>query len=351
MRPEPRPELAVLPSALHGGSHDPSVLDFSTGVSPLAPPDELIAAFHGANLSRYPHPTALPVREAISELHDVPADGIVVGAGSVELIWSLARAFAGPGRRGLVVSPAFGEYEQALKASGSSVVEVKMQAPRFDLPCDVLEARLAEAPIAVVFICRPSNPCLTVPPAETLAALARRWPGVLFVIDEAYLPMFDGIGALPPGPNVAVLRSLTKLFALPGLRLGYMLAPAPIAHAVQAALPPWNVSSPAQAVGIVAASVLPSVVAPIRARIAALRSSLHAAPDRYRGYRRAGRRAISPLQKPGRRGTRRPPATTRDPGQTRRLVRPADARPDRRPRRGGPGCPCSRVARLRQFNF
>jgi histidinol-phosphate/aromatic aminotransferase/cobyric acid decarboxylase-like protein len=215
------------------------------------------------------------VREAISELHEVPADGIVVGAGSVELIWSLARAFGGPGRRGLVVSPAFGEYEQALKASGSSVVEVQMQAPLFDLPCDVLEARLAEAPIAVVFICRPSNPCLTVAPAETLAALARRWPRVLFVIDEAYLPMFEGSGALPPGPNVAILRSLTKLFALPGLRLGYMLATAPIAHAVQAALPPWNVSSPAQAVGIVAASVLPSVVAPIRARIAALRSSLH----------------------------------------------------------------------------
>jgi len=274
LRPEPRPELVTLPAAIHGGSHDPRLLDFSTGVSPLPPPAEIVAAVRNADLSRYPHPTALPVREAIGGWHDLPASQVVVGAGSVELIWALARAFAGPDRRGLIVSPAFGEYEQALRATGAAVVSVEMAAPRFGFPSQELEAALAASSIATAFICRPSNPCLTAAPDGELAAIARRWPATLFVVDEAYLPMFDGIDGVPLAPNIAVLRSLTKIFALPGLRLGYLLAPPPIAAAVQAALPPWNVSSPAQAAGVVAARLMASHLAPIREQIAALRSSL-----------------------------------------------------------------------------
>jgi len=276
VRPEPRPELVALPAAIHGASHEARLLDFSTGVSPLPPPEEIVAAVRNADLSRYPHATALPVREAIAGLHDVSPDRVVVGAGSVELIWAVARAFAGPDRRGLVVRPAFGEYEQALRASGAAVASVDMAAPRFELPFERLEAELARSPIATVFVCRPSNPCLTSAPAADLAALARRWPRTLFVVDEAYLPLFEGIESVRPDFNVAVLRSMTKVFALPGLRLGYLLASPPIAAAAQAALPPWNVSTPAQAAGVAAARLLPLHGVLIRDRIAALRASLRA---------------------------------------------------------------------------
>jgi histidinol-phosphate/aromatic aminotransferase/cobyric acid decarboxylase-like protein len=264
----------ALPAAVHGGTDDARLRDFSTGVSPLPPPDQLVAAIRDADLSRYPHPTALPVRQAIAGLHDLSPDRVVVGAGAVELIWALARAFAGPDRRGLIVKPAFGEYEQALKASGAAVVSVDMREPQFSFPFEELNGALAASPIAVSFVCRPSNPCLTAAPADSLTAIARRWPGTLFVVDEAYLPMFEGVEGVPLEPNVAVLRSLTKIFALPGLRLGYLLAAPPVAAAVQATLPPWNVSSPAQAAGVVAARLLPSQVPLIRARIATLRLSL-----------------------------------------------------------------------------
>jgi histidinol-phosphate/aromatic aminotransferase/cobyric acid decarboxylase-like protein len=274
MRPEPRPELASLAAAVHGGSHDARLLDFSTGVSPLAPPAEIVAAVRGADLSRYPHPTALPVREAVAALHDVSPDRVVVGAGSVELVWALARAFAGPGRRGLVVSPAFGEYEQALRANGGAVACVDMKPPRFAFPFEAIDAALAASSIAILFICRPSNPCLTSAPAADLGRLVKRWPGTLFAIDEAYLPMFEGVDEVPRASNVVALRSLTKVFALPGLRLGYLLAAAPVAAAVQAVLPPWNVSSPAQAGGVAAAALLPLHVGPIRAQIGALRQAL-----------------------------------------------------------------------------
>jgi histidinol-phosphate/aromatic aminotransferase/cobyric acid decarboxylase-like protein len=276
MPPEPRPELVGLPAATHGGSPDPRVLDFSTGVSPLPAPEELLAAIAGADLSRYPHPTALPVRQALAALHDEPPERIVAGAGSVELIWAVARAFAGPGRAGLVVTPAFGEYAQALRSSGATVVPVEMAAPRFALPVPALEQALGSASpaIDVAFICRPSNPCLTAAPAADLVALGARWPRTLFVVDEAYLPMFDGLEGVRPSANIAVLRSLTKVFALPGLRLGYLLASAPVAAAIQSALPPWNVSGPAQAAGPVAARLLPLHAGPSRRHIGALRAAL-----------------------------------------------------------------------------
>jgi histidinol-phosphate/aromatic aminotransferase/cobyric acid decarboxylase-like protein len=197
MGPDPRPELLALAPVVHGGGADPGALDFSTGVSPLAPPSELVAAVREADLSRYPHPTAQPVREAVGALHDAAPDRIVAGAGSVELIWAVARAFAGPGRTGLVVTPAFGEYEQALKASGASVVDVRMVAPAFAFPSEAVAAALAASPIAVAFICRPSNPCLTSAPAGEIVALARRFPETLFVIDEAYLPLFEDADSIP----------------------------------------------------------------------------------------------------------------------------------------------------------
>jgi histidinol-phosphate aminotransferase len=274
LRPEPRPELIALPPAVHGGTQDAHLLDFSTGVSPLPPPVEILTAARNADLSRYPHPAALPVREAIGRMHDLSSERVVVGAGAVELIWALARAFAGPDRRGLVLTPAFGEYGQALAASGAEVASIEMAAPRFELPFERVEVLLARSQIAIAFVCRPSNPCLTSAPAADLAALARRWPGTLFVVDEAYLTMFEGVEAVPLAPNVAVLRSLTKVFALPGLRLGYLLAERSIAAAVQAALPPWNVCSPAQAAGVAAADLLPSHASTICHRIRALRSSL-----------------------------------------------------------------------------
>src|SRR4051812_15150825 len=236
MRPEPRAELEQLQPVVHGGTSDARILDFSTGVSPLPAPDEVLSAVRNADLSRYPHPTARPVRQALATLHDLSADRIVVGAGAAELIWALARGFGGPGRRGLVVRPAFAEYEQALKASGATLASVDMTGPEFGVPFGDIDAVLAESPVAVAFVCRPSNPCLTSAPEQALKALARRWPATLFVVDESYLPIFEDVEAVSPASNIAVLRSLTKIFALPGLRLGYLLASRSVAAAVQSSL-------------------------------------------------------------------------------------------------------------------
>ena len=234
-------------------------------------------------LARYPDPTAAPLRAAIAERHGVSPAEVVAGAGSIELVWALARAFAGLGRRGVVLAPAFGEYQRALAASGARVDLVHAEPPGFEWRMRDVEAALADsadlpAP-ALLFVCRPSNPCLVSPPRDFVAAIAARHPRTLVVVDEAFLPMFgegdsDGVEPIPPAPNVAVLRSLTKVFALPGLRVGYLLAAPAVAAAVQACLPSWNVSAPAQAAGIVAARLLPDEAPRVRAAVAALRRAL-----------------------------------------------------------------------------
>src|SRR5206468_2376134 len=140
--------------------------------------------------------------------HGLHCDQVVAGAGSVELIWALARAFAGPGRRLAYLRPAFAEYAQAGLASGSDVVAVD----------SLTDPRLSEAHLT--FVARPGNPLMNLPEIAGTTA-----PFV--VIDEAYAPLVAAAAdAEPTRPleNRAVLRSLTKIFALPGLRLGYLLA-------------------------------------------------------------------------------------------------------------------------------
>jgi histidinol-phosphate/aromatic aminotransferase/cobyric acid decarboxylase-like protein len=247
--PEPRGELRDLRPALHGGDAPAGVLDFSTGVSPLPPPPSLLAAVRGADVTRYPHPTALPLRQAVAARLDLDPDCIVAGAGSVELIWALARAFAGPGRRVAYVAPAFAEYAQAALASGAAAVAVADPTAAAVADCELL------------FVARPGNPTLHAPEVASS-------PAPLTIVDEAYQPLCESIAALPATEHRAILRSLTKVFALPGLRLGYLVASPSVARAVQAVLPPWNVSQPAIAAGIAA---LAEPVAPVRAAIAELR--------------------------------------------------------------------------------
>ena len=271
MHPSPRPELRDLAPVPHGGDAPPGLLDFSTGVSPLAPPPAVLAALHAADVTRYPHPTALPLRERVARAHGLTPEEVAAGAGSTELIWAAARAFGGVGRSVVVLGPAFGEYAQAARASGAEVTELCCLLPPW-APEEILAAARRASP-SLVFVCRPSSPCLSALDGAVVAELASCLPGALVVVDEAYLPLFDGLSPVAPAGNVALLRSLTKVFALPGLRVGYLLAAAPIAEAVRRALPPWNVSAPASAAAIAALGEGDALAAG-RAEVARLREAL-----------------------------------------------------------------------------
>ena len=143
------------------------------------------------------------------------------------------------------------------------------------------------SPRARFFVARPGNPTLAVPDVTDARA-------PLTVVDEAYQPLCASVAPTVPTPHRAVLRSLPKLFALPGLRLGYLVAPRPVAQAVQAMLPPWNVSQPAIAAGIAA---LAEPHEPVRAAVAALQRTARGAPVDDRPHAARRRRQLRPRRR------------------------------------------------------
>lgn len=210
--------------------------DFSANLNPLGPPDWAPAWLerHVRELTRYPDVDYVEARAAIAAYHGVDVDQVLVTNGGGEAIFLAAGLCAG-GRAG-IVTPTFNEYARALAGVGAEVREIS-----FTDPLDGLDA---------VFLCRPNNPdggFLALAEVEALlvrAAVA----GCLVVVDEAFIDLatIDDANALPARliahPNLILLRSMTKFYTLPGLRLGYALANARTLTALASRQPPWSVN-------------------------------------------------------------------------------------------------------------
>ncbi len=254
---QPRPELRALAPALHG-SAPPSagpVLDFSASTNPLGPAPSVVAAARAAAFERYPEPQAATLRAALAGRLGLPPERVVVGNGSVELIWLLALASLERGQRVVVVGPTFAEYARAARLMGAQVVEYRAAAAdsfHVDVPavCGLAE-RLRPA---LTVLCNPNNPTGIYLGRESVEALLAATAGLL-VVDEAYVPFTDerwDIRPLLDDERLVVVRSMTKDHALAGLRLGYALGARAVMQAMQWAQPPWSVNAVAQAAGLAA---------------------------------------------------------------------------------------------------
>ena len=268
---QPKPHLAALSRATHGGvtaselrelgldARD--VLDFSVNTNPFGPAPRALRAVREADVSRYPDPEAQDLRGALAEALEAPVDCVLPGNGSVELVWLTALAYLSPGDSALVIGPTFGEYEAAARAAGGQVLHsTALPARRFAPDMEEVASILSEKGPRVVFLCNPNNPTGTFLAPKRVRALASAHPDALFVVDEAYLPFMESGADLSPQPplhlglpdNLIVLRSMTKDCAIPGLRLGYAIAPEHIIAALRAVQPPWSVNALAQAAGLAA---------------------------------------------------------------------------------------------------
>ncbi len=244
----------------HGGdlrrlAHEAGVppgrlIDFSANINPLGPPEWLRSCVSAAldQIVHYPDPVCRELAAAIARFHGVEASRVVCGNGSSELLPHLLRV---AGARGAVlVTPGYAEYERSARAAGLDVTTFPLQPDDgFTLDVEALEAGLLTDDL--VIIGQPNNPTGQVTDPAEIRRMARRRPGCTFVIDEAFAdfaPQVESLAYDPPD-NVVVLRSMTKFFAIPGLRLGYALARPGLAHSLREALPPWTVNTLAQAVG------------------------------------------------------------------------------------------------------
>ena len=241
------------------------VLDFSASVSPLGPPERLWEALHRVDLTAYPDPECLELREALAQRHFTDIDRILVGNGSTELIHLLARAYLSPPLQNctnsvLILTPTYGEYAGAAALAGA---ETRLfQASReqgFAWDLGQAEKIILDARPALIFLCNPNNPTGVYLGVEDVSLLARAAgeAGSLLVLDEAYLNFVDERwDALPLlsqeiGRNLVLLRSMTKDYALTGLRLGYCVASPGIIATLAGLQPDWSVNGLAQAAGMV----------------------------------------------------------------------------------------------------
>ncbi|HZU05762.1 MAG TPA: histidinol-phosphate transaminase [Chloroflexota bacterium] len=254
----PRPEVWQLAPAPHGG-HPPAaerpVLDFSTNTNPLGPSPRVLAAVRAATVDRYPEPASATLRDALAARLGLAPERIVVGNGSVELLWLLALAYLERGDRVVVCGPTFAEYARAARLMGAQVTVVSAAAEAgFRPDLDALRRTVTALAPRVTFLCNPNNPTGVYLDRSAVEAVLAATPGLL-VVDEAYVGFVEqpwDIGPLLADERLVVLRSLTKDHALPGLRLGYALAAPPVAAALHRVQPPWSVNALAQAAGLAA---------------------------------------------------------------------------------------------------
>jgi len=195
-----------------------------------------------AGLNRYPEPQPRALLERLARLYDVPVDRILAGRGSDEAIDLLVRAFCRAGQDQVVVCPpTFGYYSVAARIQGAAVREAPLRAGDFAL--DLAAVTEAGHDAKLVFLCSPNNPTGQlldeVPILELCRVLATK---ALIVVDEAYIEfsMRASLASrLAEFPNLVVLRTLSKAYALAGARCGALLASEAIVGLLRRILPPY----------------------------------------------------------------------------------------------------------------
>ncbi|MCR4399970.1 MAG: threonine-phosphate decarboxylase CobD [Syntrophomonadaceae bacterium] len=234
-------------------------LDFSASINPLGLP----AAARQAVVdwlplaTRYPDPQCRELVRALSRHLGLDGEHLVCGNGATELIFLAARVLR-PGRVALPV-PTFGEYARAVCAAGGAVLPVPLDEERgFFAP---LPSLLEQSEgIDAVVVCNPNNPTGRVWPREEVLELTSRAASrdIMVVVDEAFVDFVDAphevevASQVARHPNLLVLRSLTKFYALAGLRVGYAVAGVETAQRLRQAQEPWTVNVLAQAAAVAA---------------------------------------------------------------------------------------------------
>jgi threonine-phosphate decarboxylase len=212
----------------HRRHSEENIIDFSASLNPFPPlvplssPDEAIAS--------YPDDGYEALKEAIGRVfHRDPAE-ITVGNGSVEVIRAFCAAAIKPGESGAIRPPTFGEYEMAVRLCGGRVTDDATGA-------------------AVRFLCNPNNPDGTLTPREAVLAILDTFkPGQRLFVDEAFIELADPAASVSDvrDPALFVSRSITKSFAVPGLRFGFGFGDPDLVAEIEARRLPWTVNAYAE---------------------------------------------------------------------------------------------------------
>ncbi len=246
----------------HGGDiyTDHIRIDFSTNINPFGPSKGVLeaAAKSLASIGCYPDVMCRKLGKALAESIHVPEEQLIFGNGAADIIYSLVTAVK-PGKA-LLLAPSFSEYEQALKAAGCRIEYYQLKEETgFALSGAYVEALTEE--LDMIFLCSPHNPTGRKIEKVLLEQILDRCRelGIRMVLDECFYEFLEEPDRctmqenIKGAPQLFLLRAFTKMYAMPGLRLGYGISSdQELLEQIGLVRQPWSVSNVAQAAGIAA---------------------------------------------------------------------------------------------------
>lgn len=236
----------------HGGDiyRNDVRLDFSSNINPFGMPKGAAGSIveNIDRLSVYPDADCAVLRRAIAEHEGVRGENIICGNGAAELIFAVARALLP--KRALLISPTFCEYERALLSVGCDIKYFALNEENGF----VLTERFLDflRDIDMVFICNPNNPVGNVIDRGLMDKILKKCEknNITAVVDECFMDFVtDGYSVKG---RAVVIKAFTKIYAMAGLRLGYMIGGGGFIGDTKNVMPPWNVNAAAQLAGIAA---------------------------------------------------------------------------------------------------
>ncbi len=205
-------------------------------------------------LNRYPDPQPAKLKSRLAEIYHAHEDQVLVGRGADEAIDLIVRVFCEPNQdQVLICPPTYGMYEVSAKIQGAGILRVPLLDPDFQLDLRAITESLAISAPKVIFICSPNNPTGTAFDHQTLFTICEVALGrAIVVIDEAYAEFHvldDGrlnsmVSEVTRFPNLIVLRTLSKAWAMAGVRCGVALAQKPLIDLLQKVRAPYPLSLP-----------------------------------------------------------------------------------------------------------
>jgi threonine-phosphate decarboxylase len=225
-------------------------MDFSASINPLGFPSGLLGATQEAlkEIVHYPDRRCVALRQDLAAYYHLTPEEILVGNGSTELIYLAARVLSPA--RGLIVTPAFSEYENALKVARVPMAFAATDEAHNFAPHKVFEAQAGD----LVFLAHPASPSGVLLAPELFLAVAAHLDaiGAYLLLDEAFVDFVEEASfraSLGRFPRLLILRSFTKFFGIPGMRLGCLLAAPEIVARLAEEQEPWSVNTMAQFMG------------------------------------------------------------------------------------------------------